>query len=154
RLARAPVSEPEAENGAELYRRRVKPRVTPAVAAAGGYAAARSLGAGPEELLLAGLEVHERPDGSDREEFGARLDVVERRTGRVHRLVAQVERPGAGRILAHVRPAETNGGKAADVEPADVERTEANDMEAIEVEMADFPEKYLAVVTRRLGEGA
>lgn len=154
RLARAPVGEPESESGAELYRRRVKPRVAPAVAAAGGYAAARSLGAEPEELLLAGLDVHERPDGSDRNEFGARLDVVERRTGRVHRLVAQVERPGAGRILAHVRPAETNGGKAADVEPADVERTEANDMEAIEVEMADFPEKYLAVVTRRLGEGA
>ena len=143
RLARAPVGEPEAENGAELYRRRVKPRVAPAVAAAGGYAAARSLGAGPEELLLAGLDVHERPDGSGRDEFGARLDVVDRRTGRVHRLVARVERPAAGRILAHVQPAETNGGKAADVEPA----------EPSDVEMADFPEKYLSVITRRLGEG-
>jgi len=147
RLARAPVGEPEAENGAELYRRRVKPRVAPPMAAAGGYAAARSLGAGPEELLLAGLEVHERPGGSDGE-FGARLDVVERRTGRVHRLVARVERPGAGRIRAHVQPAEANGGKAADVEMADIEPAEASD-----VEMADFPERYLSVITRRLGEG-
>ncbi|MEE8175917.1 MAG: DUF3536 domain-containing protein, partial [Gemmatimonadota bacterium] len=150
RLALAPVSEPEAENGAELYRRHVKPRVAPAVAAAGGYAAARSLGAGPEELLLAGLEVHERPGGSDREEFGARLDVVERRTGRVHRLVARVERPAAGRILAHVRPAEANAADPSDMEGINVE---PSDMEAIDVEMADFPEKYLSVITRRLAEG-
>lgn len=145
RLALAPVSKPEFENGAELYRRRVKPRVAPAVAAAGGYAAARSLGAGPEELLLAGLEVHEHPGGSDSDEFGARLDVVERRTGRVHRLVARVERPAAGRILAHVRPAEANGVEANGTEPSDVE--------AIDVEMADFPEKYLSVITRWLAEG-
>ncbi len=30
---------------------------------------------------------------------------------------------------------------------------EAIDLEASDVEMTDFPEKYLSVVTRRLGEG-
>jgi hypothetical protein len=162
RLSRAPVSEPEARNGAELYLRHVKPRVAPAEAAAGGYAAARSLGAPPEELALAGLDVYEHPDGPEGEESGHRIDVVDRRTGRVHRLVAHVERPGAGRILARVRSAGTNGGKAADVEPEGASDAEpghagashagATEVQATEVRMADFPEKYLSVIARRLGE--
>jgi hypothetical protein len=97
-LAAARSNDPALGTGRDIYDRLVRPAVPTAPRVAGGYAAARAVGAPAADAVPRAYRVTPAPPDDQ-------LAVEHRRTGATERVAVAVERPRPGALAITVRPA-------------------------------------------------